>query len=115
MKLILKTVIETEIHQAPCIQCSYDGKLEIWQDKHYDTATLTCPKCQFKARGSISWNSGYEECVNKIWNPANDRTVHIQQCQDAIDDLPKQKSKLIKKLDMLKRGLFYNEFPNDAR
>lgn len=110
MKLKLSTVVTTEFEQAPCIKCGYDGKIELWQDRHYDTATVTCPKCKASDRDSISWNAGYEECVAKIWNPMNDRAAHIQRCQEAIDDLPRQKNNLTFKLKALKKGLFYNDF-----
>ena len=74
-------------------------------------ATFTCPKRKQHTRGGTSsWRATYEECIIKIWNPPNDRNVHIQNCQNALDDLPNVKIRLEEKIKNLKKGLFFNEF-----
>lgn len=110
MKLSINVQNKQEFEQFPCIKCGYDGQLDCWQDRHYDTATLTCPQCKADYRGSISWSKDYPECVLKIWNPENDRNLHIENIQKQIDNLPSVKSKLQQTLSNLKKGKFFKEW-----
>lgn len=109
--MILKTTqtINIKIVQHPCIRCGFDDQLDMWQDRKYDTATITCPQCKYTARGSCSWSEDYATCVDKIWNPHNNRQKFIDSCQEELNKLPETKKNLENKLKGLKSGLFLNE------
>jgi len=107
MKLTTSKTVKVEVEQYPCMHCGYDGELKIYQDRKYDTATLTCPKCDRSDRGSCSWNEDYAGCVEKIWNPYNDRKKFIEEAEEALADIPERTKRLLSKLDKLKNGLFF--------
>lgn len=113
----LKTTRTTEetVVQFPCMTCGYDGQLKLWQDRRYDTATVTCPKCDRSERGNCSWNEDYAGCIAKIWNPYNDRQNFINNCQEALNDLLTTKKRLTRKLAALKKGLFLKDIGGDTQ
>lgn len=66
---------EVEVEALPCLKCG-GTELDFWQDRKYDTGTVTCKKCKQEYRGSCSWldESPYDLIV-KFWNPANDPKI----------------------------------------
>ena len=109
--MLLKTsrTVEVEIEQFPCMNCGYDGELKIYQDRKYDTATLTCPQCDRSDRGSCSWNEDYAGCVEAIWNPHNDRQKFINKVEEELAGIPERQKKLMEKLKALKGGKFFKD------
>lgn len=108
MNLKTTRTIEHEIVQYPCMRCGFDGQLKLWQDCKYDTATVTCPTCNKSERGSCPWDEDYTDCIEKIWNPHNDRQKYIDACQEELNKLPETKKKLVNKLKALNAGKFLN-------
>lgn len=106
MKLKMTKAIEVHIEQFPCMNCGYDGDLKFYHDTKYCTATITCPKCDRSERGTCDWNLDFPECVEKVWNPANDRKAYIESTEAALANLPALKKHLIAKLKALQSGAF---------
>ena len=109
MKFMVNKTVKEEFEQFPCIHCGFDGMLELWQDRKYDTATLSCSQCNKQIRGNISWDADYVACVEKIWNPYNNRQKRIHEAEDELAQIPIKQKKLQQKIEMLNNGFFLKD------
>ena len=88
------TVVETKVIALPCIKCNAED-LDFWQDRHYDSVTITCKGCKASYRGGLSWLNGeIAEAVEKVWNPPNRKPTK----DELLTILKKQKEEIERRI-----------------